>query len=102
MARTPHLGLPFRLSGSSFAVTEQDSSEEVSDCVEAVLRTPQGSRIDVPAFGRPDDTFAQLGKAAPNAEPYLAAIEEWEPRATVSGTAEAEESIERIIVKEAA
>jgi phage baseplate assembly protein W len=102
LARTPHFSLPFRLSGTSFAVSEQDSAEEIADCVEAILRTPEGSRIDVPGFGRPDGTFAQLGATAPSSEPYLAAVEEWEPRAVVSGTAEVEDAIERIVVKESA
>jgi phage baseplate assembly protein W len=99
--RTPHFGFPFRLDGSSFAASEQDSADEIDDCVEAVLRTPEGSRIDVPAFGRPDGTFSQLG-VAPSAEPYLVAVEEWEPRAVVSGSAEVEDAIERIVVKESA
>jgi phage baseplate assembly protein W len=100
LARTPHLALPFRLAGTSFAVTEQDSPEEIGDCVESILRTPEGSRIDVPAFGRPDDTFTQLGSAGPSAEPYVSAVEEWEPRSTATGTAEVEDAIERIVIKE--
>jgi hypothetical protein len=100
LARTPHFGLPFRLAGTSFAVTEQDTPEEIGDCVESVLRTPEGSRIDVPAFGHPDDTFTQLGPASGSPESYLAAVEEWEPRSTATGTAEVEDAIERIVIKE--
>lgn len=102
MPLTPHFAFPFRASGSSFAQTNQDSPEEISDCVEAVLRTPEGSRIDVPAYGRPDATFEQLGPAAPTIEPYLTAVEEWEPRSIVGGTAAVEEAAERIVIKEKA
>lgn len=99
MARTPHFGFPFRAAGSSFAVTEQDSPDEIADCVEAVLRTPERSRIDVPAYGRPDASFEQLGPAKPTVEPYVAAVEEWEPRAAVTGTAGVEDAIERIVIR---
>lgn len=99
MARAPHFAFPFRLHGHAFAVTEQDSPAEIADCVEAVLRTPQGTRMDAPAYGRPDETFSQIG-ANTSAEPYLVAVEEWEPRSTVLGEAEVEGAVERIVIKE--
>lgn len=88
--RTPHFDSPFRLLGSSFAVVEQNSAEEVEDCIEAVLRTPVGSRIEQPEYGIPDETFEQLAPDV-SAEAYLNAIAEWEPRARVIGTARIEE-----------
>jgi len=96
--RTPHFATPFRLSGSSFAVIEQDSAEEIEDCVEVVLRTMAGSRVEVPDFGIPDETFQQL-EPNPTAETYLNAISEWEPRARVLGTATIEELAERITIE---
>lgn len=101
MARVPHFEVPLRMSGPSFAVVEQDSPEEVEQCVLAVLETPQGSRIDAPGFGRPDLLFAQLG-ADTTAQPYLAAVDEWEPRSEVVGEALIEELTERIVIKESA
>ena len=51
---TDHFSMPFRLEGDHFAVTEQDTSAEVADCVELALRTVQGERRTLPSFGRPD------------------------------------------------
>ena len=54
MADHPHFAMPFRLEGDHFAVNEQDTSDEVADCVELTLRTVQGERRTLPEFGRPD------------------------------------------------
>ena len=59
MADYPHFSLPFRfdeLRGGerTVSVTEQDSAEEVGDCVELILRTEQGQRQTMPGFGRPE------------------------------------------------
>lgn len=89
MADVPHFDAPLRLSGSSFAAVEQNSKEEIADCVEAVLRTEAGSRIDAPEFGRPDETFEQLSPSV-SAEPYLSAVARDEPRAHLLGEAEVE------------
>ena len=86
MADVPHLKVPLALAGSAFAVVEQDSPEEIEQCVLAVLKTPVGSRIDAAEFGTPDHTFEQLPQN-PSAEPYLTALEEWEPRAHYLGEA---------------
>lgn len=73
----PHFDLPFRFSGSSVAVVEQDSAEDVANCVEAIVRTPNGTRDDSPEFGLDDQTFLNqnLDSAA-----ILAQIEYQEPR----------------------
>ena len=39
---------------SAAAENEQDSFEEITDCVEAILRTPLGFRSDVLSFGFPE------------------------------------------------
>jgi phage baseplate assembly protein W len=82
----PHFAMPFSASNGVVAQVEQDSVEEIEDCVEAVLRTPQGSRVEEPEFGIPDASFEQLGPN-PSAEAYLAALAEWEPRAHMLGEA---------------
>lgn len=82
----PHFAVPFRVENGQVAQIEQDSIGEIEGCVEAVLRTPEGSRIEEPDFGIPDATFEQLGPD-PSAEAYLAAIAEWEPRSHVLGEA---------------
>lgn len=54
---TPHFDLPFRLVGSSFFTVEQDSEEDIANCVEAILRTPYNSIPDTEDFGLDDHTF---------------------------------------------
>lgn len=82
----PHLAIPFRIVNGSVAESEQGSVEEIEDCVESILRTFAGTRIDNPDFGIPDEAFTQQ---TPNssAELYIAAIEAQEPRARVLGRA---------------
>jgi hypothetical protein len=56
---TPHFDIPFRFVGGSPAVVEQDTSEDITNCVEAILRTPQGFRVydNRAEFGIEDPTF---------------------------------------------
>lgn len=78
----PHFTLPFRWdigpSGTSAAVAEQESVQEIASCCEAIIRTVQGQRTTLPAFGRPELEF--------NTSPawvrsvLAAALLEWEPR----------------------
>lgn len=80
---TPHFDFPFRLSGSgrSAVYVEQDSDEEVTDCVEVLLRTPVGSREEVPDYGTPDYVFRQGGVEVSDLTDVIA---HWEPRAGAS------------------
>jgi phage baseplate assembly protein W len=77
MTNTPKLKVPFQIKGKSAAVVEQDSPEEIEQCVSAIVRTRVGSRLDRPEFGVPDVTF-RSGSARPE---LGEAIDEWEPRA---------------------
>jgi hypothetical protein len=80
----PHIAVPLRKitradrSGQGLALHEQDSPEEVTACVFAVLNTRTGHRIDLPEFGTPGQAFRRGGAD-------LAALERnvalWEPRA---------------------
>lgn len=74
----PHFALPFRFTAGAAVVNEQDSVDEIEDCVLAIASYPIGSRIEKPAFGIPDQTFRQGG-----ADPAViaAAVNQWEPRA---------------------
>jgi hypothetical protein len=88
VTRAPHLSLPFRfelLRGGQRAVpvTEQDSYDEIGDCVELTLRTEQGQRQNLPAFGRPQTLAftqdrelarAQVQQTVDDAEPRVQAI----------------------------
>lgn len=53
----PHFDLPFRLDGSNFAEVEQDTIDDIYNCVWASLSTPEGFRPESPDFGMPDLTF---------------------------------------------
>lgn len=84
----PHFSLPLRLSGGRFAVNDQDSNDEVAECVEAIVRCSRGFRVELPTFGVPDPTFAQQDISPAALEQ---AVLEWEPRADTDWAAEAEE-----------
>jgi hypothetical protein len=73
----PHFSLPFRFATPAAAVSEQDSVDEIGDCVMAVLLCPIGFRVELPPFGSPDPTFER----EIDLDAMAAAIETWEPRA---------------------
>jgi hypothetical protein len=80
VAELPHFSVPFRLEGSHFAVNEQDSTDDVADCVEMTLRTVEGERRTLPSFGRSDllvfTTDRDLAQAS-----LQQAVDDAEPRA---------------------
>jgi hypothetical protein len=58
MTDVPHFDYPFRfVTGGHAAVVEQDSAEDVLNCVTAIVKTKVGDRIESPTFGIPDPTF---------------------------------------------
>lgn len=79
----PHFDLPFRfgVSGESAAVVQQGSQQDVRNCVEAIIRTPVGSRLHVPNFGIDDPTFLTSPLQTTNIEQQVIANE---PRAVVA------------------
>jgi len=74
----PKLKVPFSFTSGKAATVEQDSTDEIIQCCQAVLLTPVDSRIELPEFGTPDQTFA-----SPHADPteVRRALDRWEPRA---------------------
>lgn len=76
----PHFDLPFRLVAGHAAVNDQDTIEDVTTCVEAVVRTRQGTRAEVPDFGVTDLTF-QLQPT--KLQPVIDSVLEQEPRASM-------------------
>lgn len=80
---TPHLAVPLRFDMYRLVLVEQDSAEEVAQCVAAVLRTERGTREGRPDFGVPDPTFRQVGPDGIVAEDVIDAVLEAEPRASV-------------------
>lgn len=76
---TPHFSLPFRRDPHGrCVVNEQDDDAEIVDCVEVLLATERGSRIEVPDYGIPDQVFLQGGA---DLTVVSGAIDRWEPRA---------------------
>ena len=53
----PHFAMPFHLDPPHVAVVEQDTIVDVMDCVEAIVRTIVGERLELPDFGRDDWMF---------------------------------------------
>lgn len=74
---TPHLKLPVQIIGGQYATVEQDSAQEIAQCVTAILRTPYGSRDDYPDLGLEDQTFL----TDLDLEEIRRQLETYEPRA---------------------
>ncbi len=81
MTDVPHLAWPLRLSGSSFAVVEQDSIDEIQQNVAVICDTPLGTYLHQPEFGIPDPTFTQLPV---DTDGIVDAVADLEERATVT------------------
>lgn len=82
MASIPHLKLPFTiLPDGTAAVVQQDSLDDVVQCVNVLVATPVGSRVELPAYGVPDATFGRVTSAQ-----ISKAISTWEPRAVATVT----------------
>lgn len=76
----PHLAIPFLIGADGSALTvEQDSTDEVVQCVAVLVGTRPGTRPMVPAYGLTDPTFVgvQTGE-------LTRAVARFEPRASVS------------------
>lgn len=74
----PHLALPFRFERSgAAAVLEQDTVEEIAQCVQVLVLTHEGERLPVPDYGIADLVFNDSTDIVSITD----AIEEWEPRA---------------------
>jgi phage baseplate assembly protein W len=81
MTDVPHFSLPFRFATPQAAVTEQDSLDEIADCVTAILLCPVGYRVEEPRFGIDDPTFQQQPL---DTDAIREAVETWEERAAVT------------------
>jgi len=79
--QNPHFSLPFRFGGINGAafVNEQDTTEDIVDCVKAVLSYPIGSNEALPGFGIPDLLFRQRS-ATDIASSLQKSLRQWEPR----------------------
>jgi phage baseplate assembly protein W len=78
MANVPHLAYPLRYEQGTPVTNEQDTPDDIVDCVTALLACPLYHRIEQPDFGLADQAFAEPGA---NLTEIKAAIARWEPRA---------------------
>ena len=77
----PHFDLPFRfLTNNGAAVEEQDSYEDIANCVEAICRCPYGFRVDNANFGFPN---VELLNQPVVSEDVIETVSDQEPRATL-------------------
>lgn len=81
MATIPHFSLPLRYVNGSAKVNEQDTIDDVVDCVFAIAVTNPGDRDELPDFGLLDMTFDQ--EPVP-IEATVTQITQWEPRANIA------------------
>ncbi|HSZ70256.1 MAG TPA: hypothetical protein VK756_07830 [Solirubrobacteraceae bacterium] len=82
----PVMKWPFRMGGfnsSEIAYVEQDTPEEVAQCVAMVFSVEQGALVDAPKLGLPDPTFRIGGVSEAT---LLAVAQRWEPRAALNLT----------------
>ena len=79
----PHFSLPFRFEFSAgetvIPVNEEGTLDELGDCVELILRTEQGQRRKMPAFGR-SEALAFMTDRALARSLVQQAVDESEPR----------------------
>src|SRR5687767_2556523 len=75
--KTPHFAAPFRFGLKGAVVNEQDSEQEIDDCVETILRYEIGHRPEKPDFGRPELIFEE---SPIDITKLQEAIDTWEPR----------------------
>lgn len=80
-SKVPRLALPLRMEGSSLATVAQDSTEDVAQCVFAVLSYEIGSRLEDPEFGIDDPSF---GIEPIDTSSWIPQIARYEPRAKVT------------------
>jgi hypothetical protein len=86
----PHFQFPFVINGNSAAVVEQDSYEEILSTVQVIVACEIGTCPELPTFGRPDLTFSQ---APIDTSALLAAVQQWEPRATYEAVVSALDTV---------
>jgi hypothetical protein len=76
----PHFDLPFRFAGSSTVTVEQDTEDDVYNCVLASLMTELGFRPALPNYGTPELTF---GNQPLPLDALIQKITHDEPRAAI-------------------
>ena len=78
MDNVPHLSLPLRVVGGSYATVQQDTDDELATTVQAIVSFTLGSRPERPDFGIADPALADRPLDLLD---MRQAIETYEPRA---------------------
>lgn len=78
MTTIPHFRTPFRFAAGRASVVEQDTIDEIAQCVEVVLTTEPGTRLENSDFGTPPMV---LTEAPLDVESIANAVNLWEDRA---------------------
>lgn len=93
----PKLRVPLEFGTAGFRTVEQDSEDEIAQCVYGLIATPLGSRLEDPELGVEDPTFEQGG---PNFSEWQAAAAAFEPRAAALLTSsQLEEGVANVVVQ---
>ena len=83
------------LTPTKARTVDQDSKDEIAQCVYAILATEPGTRTELPEFGFASQLFRQGGV---DLEELRQAVEEWEPRAQILTESEFEGLVQRVKV----
>lgn len=98
MASVPHFSFPLRLAADGgLATVEQDTIDDVAQCVRVLVDTAVGERVELPAYGIEDPSFTE----GIDRDEIRRAVDEWEPRAALMIESEPDqydEMIENVIM----
>lgn len=80
---TPHFRVPFQFGGvgGGALMNDQDTTEDIVDCIKTIIAFPIDSLDSQPGFGVPDVLFKGSKDAV--AEELKAAVLDWEERAGI-------------------
>lgn len=81
MADIPHLAVPLQVINGQFVTVEQDTDDEVAQCVRNICAFERGFRIEDPDFGIADPTFTTMPI---DTDDIAIALEDYEDRAMVT------------------
>jgi phage baseplate assembly protein W len=76
----PHLAIPFQVINGQWVTVEQDTDDEVAQCVRNICAFERGYRNEDPDFGIDDPTFTTMPI---DTEDIARALERYEDRARV-------------------
>lgn len=76
----PHLAVPFQVINGQWITVEQDTDDEVAQCVRNICAFERGFRIEDPDFGINDPTFTTMPI---DTEDISSALDTYEDRAQV-------------------